>query len=491
MNYAVVAKALGGILMILGAAMLACFGLGWVEEWLADIEGAAAIGLLFGGLLTFSVGVALRLFGRRGDALPLRKEAILIVGGGWILAGAFGAIPYLFGVMALNPLQAYFESISGFTTTGSTVIGDLSVYPRSLLVWRSLTQWLGGAGILVLFVALLYRSGTGSKSLFRQESSSREGDSFQARTRVVAWTLWRLYLVLSLVCFVGLWVLGGDYYLALTHTMTTVSTGGFSPFNNSVSGFENPLIEWWIVIFMAFGGVSFMLMAFLLNRKWQRWVSDEETKVYLVLLLVATLVVSADLLWFIDGIGVPEALRSAAFQVVSIMTTTGFVTRDYDQWPAFAQVILVLLMFTGGCAGSTSGGIKVGRFVLLFKVTLQEIRKTIRPQQVFPLSLNGQTVSNSLVLQTLIFFALNGLLIAFGTLFISLMEPHMDAKDSFMSIVATLFNIGPGLGAVGAVQNFAHLDGSSLLVLSFYMLLGRLELFAILALLVPGLWRKY
>lgn len=358
-------------------------------------------------------------------------------------------------------------------------------------MWRSLTQWLGGAGILVLFVALLYRSGTGSKSLFRQESSSREGDSFQARTRVVAWTLWRLYLVLSLVCFVGLWVLGGDYYLALTHSLTTVSTGGFSPFNNSVSGFTNPLIEWWIVIFMALGGVSFMLMAFLLNRKWQRWVSDEETKVYLTLLLVATLVVSADLLWFIDGIGVSEALRSAAFQVVSIMTTTGFVTRDYDQWPAFAQVVLVLLMFAGGCAGSTSGGIKVGRFVLLFKVTLQEIRKTIRPQQVFPLSLNGQTVSNSLVLQTLIFFALNGLLIAFGTLFISLMEPHMDATDSFMSIVATLFNIGPGLGAVGAVQNFAHLDGSSLLVLSFYMLLGRLELFAILALFVPGLWRKY
>lgn len=491
MNYHVLGKSLGSILLILGFAMLGCFLLGVAEVWYFKVEGARTDGLFAGAVLAIGFGSLMRYFGAKGSARIMKREAVAIVGLGWTFAAGFGAIPFYLSQNSIGIAGAFFESTSGFTTTGSTVFTEIASLPKGLLLWRSLTQWLGGAGILVLFVALLNQSGVGSKSLFRQESSAPDADSLQARAHDVAVTLWRIYLGLTVLCFLGLWVLSGDHFIALTHALTTVSTGGFSPYNDSVAGFNDPLVEWWIILFMFLGGISFMLMAFVAGGKWQRLYRDNEFFAYGLIIFSSVMIITAVLMTNTD-IALPfmEVLRHAAFQVVSIMTTTGYVTQDYDQWPVPTHVVLIILMMVGGCAGSTSGGIKVGRIVLLFKIARQEIIRTFRPNQIFPLRLNGKPVSDFLITQSMLFLGLNGLIIAVATVIVSLLEPHLSSADALSAVIATLFNIGPGLGVVGAVQNFAHLGNTTQLILSFLMLLGRLELFAILTLFVPSLWRR-
>lgn len=491
MNFALLSKVLGTLLLLLSLAMTACLGFSLLELKFG-LVGSAPRALMISAAVTFICGFGLYWFGRHSTREVLRKEAIAIVGLGWLLCGAFGALPYLFTTPALPPAAALFESYSGFTTTGSTVIRDLTLHSHSSLLWRSTTQWLGGMGILVLFVALLSYLGVGSKSLFRHESSASSTDSFHSRIHGTAVVLWRLYIALSLICFLGLLFLGMNLFDALTHAFATMSTGGFSPRNESIAFYNNVWIELWITLFMFLGGVSFVLMASLFVRGGKnRWATEEETKAYCVILLIATLAIAANIAWGRSAIPLPDALRQSLFQVVSIMTTTGFATADFDQWPAFSKAILVLLMFIGGCAGSTSGGIKVGRLLLFFKISRQELIAAFRPTQVIPLRLNGQNVSDSLKPQTLFFISLTGVVLAVSTLAVTLLEPQMDIVSSFSATVTTLFNIGPGLGSVGATMNFSTLRPPTHLLLSILMVLGRLELFAILVLFVPSLWRKY
>ncbi len=490
MNYAAVCRSLGGIVLLIAAGMFLCLVFGWIEGFAGIAERSHSAGMTWGSIAALSGAVILWFAGRNGPREILRKEAVAIVGLGWIAAGFFGALPFWLGGHGLGPAAAWFESVSGFTTTGSTVIVDLHAVPRDLLLWRGMTQWMGGAGILVLFVALLQQSGVGSRSLFRHESSAREEESHLAHARGTAATLWSIYLGLSVVCFLGLWILSGDYFAALTHAFTAVATGGFSPYNGSAAEFGSPAIEWWIMVFMALGGLSFMLMALVLARKWGRVREEEEGRVYLIILGTATAVVALSVWLARDDLAAADAIRGAAFQVISIMTTTGYVTENYDQWPTLARVILLMLMILGGCAGSTAGGIKVGRLILLLKIARQEIIRTFRPAQVFALRLNGRRISPGMVPQTLFFIALNTLLIGAGTAIVALLEPQFGMVDCLGAVVATLFNIGPGFGSVGAVQNFAHLGDATLMFLSVLMLLGRLELFVVLALLVPALWRR-
>lgn len=490
MNYRLLSKLLGLLLLLLSVAMVVCLAFAFLGEKQQQ-QPATEEGFLLAVTFTAASGGVLRFLGRGSGREILRKEAVAVVGLGWLVCAAFGALPYVLCEPGMAPVPALFESMSGFTTTGATVITDLKAYPRSLLLWRSLTQWLGGVGILVLFVALLSTVGVGSKALFQHESSAKTGGGVRARIQDVAARLWLIYLGLSITCCVGLRFLGMNWYEAVCHTMTAISTGGFSTRNASIAAFDSLGIELWLTLFMVLGGVSFMLYAWLLRGRWSRLKAEEEVKVYLALLLIAGLIIAVDLLFIEKQHDWESAFRESFFHVVSIMTTTGYATADFDQWPPLARVLLLLLMLIGGCAGSTAGGIKVSRWVLFFKIVKQQVIRAFRPNQVFSLRLNGGLVDEEINLQTVFFIALAGVTIALGTTIVSLLEPTMDIDSCVSAVAATLFNIGPGLGTVGPTQNFAHLGQGTMAFLSWLMLVGRLEFFAVLVLFVPALWRKY
>lgn len=491
MNYRLISRVLGHLLFLLGIAMSVCVVYAVVEKELHPEANEAIRGMSLSTFLTMLAAAMLYYAGRPVENGILRKEAVAIVGLGWILCAAFGAIPYLLCKPALGPAAAFFESMSGFTTTGSTVIVDLAQYPSSVLLWRGLTQWLGGIGILVLFVAVLSFLGVGSKSLFRHESSGYGSGGFKTRIHETALTLFQIYLALTILCALGLMALGMSVYDGVYHAFTALSTGGFSPHNASIAHYRDPAIEMWLTLFMFLGGGSFMLYAWLLRGRFDRWRQEEELKYYFAILLLAFGALVADLV--LSGIyeSPAEAARYVVFQVVSLTTTTGFASTDYDHWPTFAKSLLVLLMITGGCAGSTAGGVKVSRVLLFFRIAYQELVAAFRPTQVIPLQLNGRTANESLKPQTLFFLCFTAFLIAAGTLGTTLMEPGMDLESALSSVVATLFNIGPGFGSVGPAMNFSGLHDATYLMLSLLMVLGRLELFAVLVLFLPSLWRRY
>lgn len=491
MKYRLLCKVLGLLLLLLSAAMLFCLCVSFVELRLLEVEDRAPLSLSIATSITFAAGFCLFWIGRNEEPEILRKEAIAIVGLGWILCACFGALPYLFTYNRLDIAAAIFESMSGFTTTGSTVIRDLNLYPHSILLWRATTQWLGGMGILVLFVAVLSYLGVGSKSLFRHESSARPGEGFHGRIRSMAMQLWQIYVGLSVICAVGLFFLGMSVFDAITHAFTAISTGGFSSENASIGYYDSLGIELWLTLFMTLGGVSFVLQASLISGHWSRWKMEEETKLYLFLLGAATVAIALDLVWRNTTHSFGYALRASLFQVVSIMTTTGFVTADYDVWPPLSRMLLVVLMFIGGCAGSTAGGIKVSRLIVFLKLSREELIKAFRPNQVLTLRLNGISASDALRTQTLFFIALTGVVVALGTVTVSVLEPDADLVTCFSAVVAVLFNIGPGLAGVGPTQNFADFSPATHVIMAVLMALGRLELFAILVLFVPSLWKKY
>ena len=493
MNFKLLARVLGLLLMMESLALLACtlfavYESGWEHSSSTALGAGTGFALLLGLILVF-VG--------RGkyDRIP-RREGVLIVGVGWMASGLIGAIPFMLAEPGLSFSGAFFESISGFTTTGSTVIADLNEWPKGILLWRSVSQWLGGLGILVLFVALLSSLGTGTKSLFRNESSFEAAEVSNAKIKDTALLLWRLYLVLTVCCLLGMKALGMTWFDAFAHAMTTVSTGGFSTHNESLGFFSHWesgfAIELWTVLFMLLGSVSFLIYVVVLNRNWKRLRNEEEAKWYLILLFVATALIVAGL--SLSGHSdVGESLRGALFTVISIASSTGFGTVDYEKWPVGAHFILLGLMLVGGCAGSTAGGAKVSRVLLLARSALQEIVQAFRPHQIFRLQVNGNSITDQSRSQTILFIALF-LFIAFGSmLFVALLESGhgIDFETAVASVLATLSNIGPGVGEVGPTDNFGHFRQPTLIYLALLMVLGRLEIFAFLVLFVPAAWKKY
>ncbi len=482
---------MGLLLWLLGLAQTACLGFAWWDSNQESSRGTVeALAISVGAAV--SIGTLLLVLGRGSGKELLRKEAVAMVGLSWLVCAAFGAVPYLFCEPALGPVEAWFESMSGFTTTGATVIADLREYPRAILLWRALTQWLGGLGILVLFVALLGSLGVGSKALFHHESTARAGaGQVQERIQDLAARLWQIYLGLSVVCCLGLMVLGMSPFESVCHTMSAISTGGFSPRNESIAAYGSLAIELWITLFMLLGGLSFLLYARLLTGRHGRWKVEEEAKAYLAIVVVVAAAIAVDL-ELVDGRhSWGSAAREALFQVSSILTTTGFATADFDQWPTFSRLLLLLVMAIGGCTGSTAGGIKVGRVILFVRTIKQQVVHAYRPNQVFALRLNDRVVDEPAMLQTVFLVALAGLTVTLGTLCVALLEPTLRMDSCLSATIASLFNIGPGLGAVGPTRNFAHLGAGTMGVLSLTMLLGRLEFFAVLALVVPALWKRY
>jgi trk system potassium uptake protein TrkH len=490
MDFRVLAKILGVLLCLVALAMGVCLAFALIEDWWG-MESSAIKALEISAGITVGTGVLLFLLGLNARKEILRREAIAIVGLAWIFSALFGSLPYVFCDPSLSFPKAFFESMSGFTTTGSTTIADLDLYPDSILLWRALTQWLGGIGIVVMFVAVLSFLGVGSRSLMQHESSVNISEGTRARIHDVAATLLKVYVGLTALCALGLWWLGMSPFDAVTHAFTTISTGGFSTHNQSIGHFQSLAIEGWLTLFMMLGGFSFMLYVFVASGNWKRLRNEEEAKFYVLILIIVTLFISLNLWLSQRADSMLEGLQRSFFTVVSISTTTGFGTEDYDQWPVFSKWLLLILMFMGGCAGSTAGGVKMNRIILFFRISTQELVKSFRPKQVFSLRINGLQLDPGIRGQTTFFLILAAFIWGFGTVVVSLIEPSMDFQTSMGATAATMFNIGPGLGDLGPTDNFSGLHPVSLFILSLLMTLGRLEIFAVLVLFMPSLWRKY
>jgi trk system potassium uptake protein TrkH len=496
MNPRLVLRITGLLLLLETLAMTACglFALMDVDA----VDQTATTALFTAAAITGGFSLAMVLAGglERGVKRIPRREAVIIVGLGWILSSAFGGLPYMFCPPTLNWAAAFFESASGFTTTGSSTMTDIEVWPRGVLLWRSVTQWLGGIGILVLFVAVLSYLGLGSKSLFHNESSFRGGESGMARIHDTSLALLRIYLTLSAACAVGLRAMGFSWFNAVCHTMAAVSTGGFSPHNKSV-GFYSAwgngwLIELWISIFMVLCSLNFLLFVVVLKKNWKRFRQEEDARWLFGICALFILLIAGGRAWTGEAPFV-QALRDALFVVVTIVSTTGFGTADYELWPAWSKVLLAMLMLVGGCSGSTAGGFKVGRLLVFLKSARHEIVRAFRPNLVFRLTVNGNTINDDARARTMFFLTVYLMICVFSTAVVGFLEAGtgISLETCVGAVLATISNIGPGFGAVGPTENFAHFREPTLVFLSWLMILGRLELFALLVLFFPSVWRKY
>lgn len=481
MNVRIIFRVLGLLLLIEGVAMLLALAVSIIYQEYDQFAFliSSGINILLGGLFFFFTRNARRDIGRH--------EGYIIVSSVWIVFSLFGSLPYVISGAIPNFTNAFFETISGFTTTGSSILADIESLPHGILFWRSITQWLGGMGIIVLSLAILPVFGIGGMQLFMAEVPGPTPDRISPRIRQTAKTLWGIYLIFTVSETLLLWVAGMEFFDAICHSFTTMATGGFSTKQASVAHWSSPAIQYIITVFMFLAGTNFTLSYLAMRGKFRRVFTDEEFKYYGLFVIGFTLVIFFGLFLSSD-IGFEPAFRDALFQVVSIITTTGYATADYLLWPPILTVIIFALFFFGGSAGSTGGGIKIMRIVLLLKNSYYELRRMVHPHAVIPVKFNKHSVDTKIVTNVLAFFMFYFVIFGFSTVIFSFIEPDM---ESAMGAVATsLGNIGPGLGNVGPAENFLHIKPVGKWFLSFLMLLGRLELFTVLVLFSPSFWRE-
>ena len=481
MNYQKIINSLGIILMIIGISMV--FPLLW-SLYYGDSDCRA---FFLSSCITLFVGfVSYKDTEAEGNIQ--NKEAFCIVVMGWLLASCFGTLPYLLSGTFSSFADAFFETMSGFTTTGASVLSNIEGLPHGVLFWRSFTHWLGGMGIIVLFVALLSSLGTGGAQMFRAESPGPVSEKIKPRISETAKILWYTYLMLTILETILLCLFGMPLFDALCHTFGTLATGGFSTKNASVGYYSSPGIEWVIIIFMFLSGANFALHYHAFRAKSLKgyW-RNSEFKVYSCIILIVIVLITFNI--NTDGYkSLGESIRGAAFQVVSIITTTGYVTVDFDRWSSLSKAILITLMFIGGCAGSTGGSIKVGRILVLLKQTKLELQRSLHPRAILNMKIDRKNINNGVVVNILQFFFIYIAIGLAGTIFMASLG--LDLVTAFTSVAATLGNVGPGMGLVGPTQNYAFIPDVGKYVLSFFMLLGRLELYTVLVLFLPSFWRK-
>jgi len=417
-----------------------------------------------------------------------RREAVALVAGGWLAASLFGALPYFISGALPNYLDALFEAMSGYTTTGASVFASVENLPQGILLWRALTQWLGGMGIVLLFVALFPILGIGAAHLAEAETpGGQQEEKLTARMRDTAKALWQIYLGLTGLEIISLIIAGMPGFDALTVSLTTIPTGGFAPTNLSIGSYNNVFIEAIVIFFMVASGVNFGLYYYLLwKRKPQSMLKNSEFRFYIFLLVGAILVINWDL---VSNMGMPlgEALRYGSFQTASIMTETGFATADFNTWPDLAKAVLLILMVTGACAGSTGGGLKVVRLLLMARYTYRRILLAFNPRAVVPIKVNGSIIPEGIVSRII---SLTILYLAIMVVcFLIMGALGMDNITSISSVITCLGNCGPGLGAVGPMSNYSVVPPLGKGVLMFCMLAGRLEIFTLLMIFTPAFWR--
>ncbi len=444
--------------------------------------------LLYSGLITVSAGILLKLIAGKSQNENIgKRNAYITVTLVWIVMSLFGTIPYLLSGAIPKFTNAFFESISGFTTTGASILYNVEAVPKGILFWRSMTHWIGGLGIIVLSISILPFLGVGGMQLFIAETSSgTKLEKLHPRIKETAKGLWGIYFLLTFAETIFLMMGKMDLFDALCHSFATVATGGFSTQNASIANYS-PYIQYVIVVFMILSGTNFTLHYWALHGKMNKVVKNEEYKYYIFLLLSLTVIISVSL-YHSRNISFEKAFRDSLFQVVSIGTCTGFVTADYMHWPVILWSLIFFLMFSGGCIGSTSGGIKIMRHILLFKNSRLELKRLIHPNAVIPLRFNDKPVSQKIISNVFAFFLVYMLVFVIAS--ILLISVGLDTNSAMGGVASCLGGIGPGLGSVGPAGNYANVPVFGKWVLSIVMLLGRLELFTVIILFSPSFWKK-
>ena len=480
MNYAIVLRLLSyilmteGVLLLLPAAASLCYG-----EWF--VMGV----FLFTAALSALVGFLLHRVKAKSQIFYMR-EGFVATALCWLLISIVGAVPFVLTGCIQNPVDALFETVSGFTTTGASILPGVEDLPKGILFWRSFTHWVGGMGVLVFLLSLLPLTGGSHVNLMKAESPGPQVDKLVPKVQSTAKILYGIYLFLTVLEFVFLLFGGMSVFEALLTAFGTAGTGGFGFKNDSFTSFS-PYIQWVVTIFMILFGVNFNAYFLLLMRRFRRAAASEEVRAYFIIIAVAVGIITCNIYSVYNGLG--EALRQAAFQVGSIITTTGFSSCDFDLWPTLSKEILVMLMFVGACAGSTGGGMKVSRFLLLGKTLGKELKQALHPQVVAPVRMDGKLVSHETIRATNVYVAAYIFIFAASLFLISL--DNFDMVTNFTAIAATLNNIGPGLNQVGPMMNFGCYSNPAKLVMIFDMLAGRLEIFPMLVFFLPDTWRRF
>ncbi|MEO1940885.1 MAG: TrkH family potassium uptake protein [Candidatus Thioglobus sp.] len=481
MQFSIVFKTIGLLLMVFSLTQLPPI----VVDAIYQQQEALSFAVAFA--LTFSSGLLLYLPFRKSTKDFRIREGILVVVSFWFVLSLFATIPFLLSEsLRMSFSDAFFESMSGLTTTGATILSGLDDLPMAILYYRQQLQWLGGMGIIVLAVAILPMLGVGGMELYHAESSGISKDRLTPKLTQTAKALWKIYLSFTVICAVAYYLAGMDIFDAIGHSYSTVAIGGFSTHDLSIGYFDNIAIESVAVVFMFLAGINFSLHFFVWRKKnVLAFFKDSEFQTYLLLLSVLIALVTLYLLNSGHYQTTPEALRYGVFQSVSIATTTGFASTNYSLWPLILPVLLIFSSFIGACAGSTGGGIKVVRVLLMFKLAMKEIKKFIHPNAQINIKLNQRSVSESTLISVWGFFSLY--VIAFIFIMVALMFTGMDQVTAFSATAASINNLGPGLGDVA--ENYGAISESAKWILSFSMLLGRLEILTLMALLHKAFWR--
>ena len=487
LNFKMVAKVIGALVIIEATFMLlSAFVSFWYEEtdfndWLLSL------------LLTATVGLVLLATGKNADKRIGRRESYLIVATVWIVLSLLGMLPYMMSGAIPRFEDAFFETISGFTTTGATVLTDIEAQPHSILFWRSLTQWLGGMGIIALSLAILPMFGLGSMQLYSAEATGPTHEKLRPHIEDTAKILWGLYVILTLVEFVLLMMCGMNAFDACCHAFSTISTGGYSTKNDSVAAFHSPAVEYVIIIFMFLSGINYSLLYWAVRGKISHLLHDEEARFYIGAIVLFSLLIAIGLMVQSitagQGWQIESSLRRATFQVVSCMTTTGFITDNYLNWPLIVIIFFLAALPSGGSAGSTSGGIKWIRIVILLKNIHCEFRRLIHPNALIKIRLNQRLLPNSVVNKVFAFLMVYVFLTGAGILLISGLGVNL--SEAIGASITSIGNIGPSFGALsGASGNYAAFPPLAKVGMSLLMLIGRLELFTIIIVFTPTFWRK-
>lgn len=480
MNYAIVFRLLGYILICEGALLLlpAITSLIYGEWMVLGIFLAVAVFCAVVGFLLKGIKPSSKVF--------YMREGFACTALSWVVISIVGAVPFVLTGCIPNPVDALFETVSGFTTTGASILPAVEDLPKGILLWRSFTHWIGGMGVLVFLLSLLPLTGGSHVNLMKAESPGPQVDKLVPKVQSTAKILYGIYMFLTVLEFVFLLAGGMSVFESILTAFGTAGTGGFGFRNDSFASFS-PYIQWVVTVFMILFGVNFNAYFLLLMRRFRRAAASEEVRGYFIMIFAAIAIITVNIHSMYNGIG--EALRHAAFQVGSIVTTTGFSSCDFDLWPTLSKEVLVMLMFVGACAGSTGGGIKVSRFLILGKTLGKELKQALHPQVVAPVRMDGKLVNHETIRTTNVYMAAYIFIFVASLFLISL--DGFDMVTNFTSVAATLNNIGPGLNQVGPMMNFGGFSNFAKLILIFDMLAGRLEIFPMLVLFMPDTWRKF
>ena len=479
MNYRMVLKTVGRLLQAEALFMLL----------------PLAVSIYFKENILYVYGIVIAIMGAVGTLMTLPKvnhrriyarEGFVIVALSWILLSIFGALPFVISGAIPSFVDALFETVSGFTTTGASILKDIESLPKSILFWRSFTHWIGGMGVIVFVLAVLPQKDMQSMHILRAEVPGPTVGKLVSKTTATARILYIIYGVLTISEIVALLCCKLPLFDSVTTAFATAGTGGFSVKNASIAAYNNISAEIVITVFMLLFGVNFNLFYVLLVKQFKRGFKSEELWTYLIIVAVSILIITCNIYPMVESVG--TALRQAGFQVASIITTTGFVTADFGRWPVLSHMVIVILMFIGACAGSTGGGLKVGRVIILVKASLRELRRAINPNRVKAIKLDGTVIEKDVVKTTSSYFVIYMFIIGISALILSI--ENFDFTTTVTAVITCINNVGPGLAAVGPVENFADFNAFSKIILAIDMLIGRLEIFPIMVLFMGSTWKK-